>query len=108
MSIMLGKYYFKGPYSSLHKLDNSPGLYAIHCQENEQQILDVGEADQIKNKIKTHERMKCWLYHSQEKGIAVSAYYTDDWTTEERQNAALELRKRYSPPCGNNNDQKIY
>ena len=108
MSIMLGKYYFQGPYSSLNQLQNKPGLYAVHCQEEEKKILDLGEAAQIKDRIKTHERMKCWLRCSDGQGISVSAYYTRHWNQMNRKKAILKLRKKFSPPCGKKSDGKLY
>ncbi|MFW5984774.1 MAG: hypothetical protein ACOCQ1_00715 [Halanaerobiaceae bacterium] len=108
MSIMLGKYYFKGPYSSLNELENKPGLYAVHCQEEERKILDIGEAAMIRDRIKTHERMKCWLRWSEDQGIAVSAYYTKHWTQTNRMKAVNKLRDKYSPPCGKKIDGKLF
>ena len=108
MNITIGKYNFQGPYSSLNKLKNKPGLYAVHRLDDKQVILDLGEAAMIKDRIKTHERMKCWLRCSRTQGIAISAYYTRHWTQSSRMQTINNLRKQYSPPCGKKSDGKLF
>lgn len=108
MSIKVGKYTFEGPYSSLNKLEDKPGLYAVHRQDNNREILDLGEAAMIKDRIKTHERMKCWLRCSHSRGIAISAYYTKHWTQSNRMKTIKNLRKKYSPPCGKKSDGRLF
>ncbi len=109
MSILVGKYTFTGPFKSLNKLKNKPGLYAVHCPEKKgYKLIDLGEAAMIRDRIKSHERMKCWLLHSQNRGITLSVYYTKNWPQTNRMKVVKELREIYNPPCGKKTDGKLY
>jgi hypothetical protein len=43
------------------ELKNRSGIYAILCQtDNKCKLIDVGESGKVKNRIKNHNRKKCW------------------------------------------------
>ncbi len=100
MSILIGNYRFEGPYTSTTKIEDKPGIYAIHCyHKNEYQLIDLGEAAQLRARIESHERMKCWQKNCPGY-FAVSVFYTPHWTQMGRMELQQKLRKIYNPPCG--------
>ena len=49
MSISIGNYSFEGPYTNITNLQDSSGVYAIHCNhDGKYYILDVGESATVK------------------------------------------------------------
>ena len=61
MSMKVGKYEFEGPYSSKDDLNDESGVYAIHCRRDDKYyLIDIGESDKVKSRIKNHEREDCW------------------------------------------------
>ncbi len=107
MSIFIGKYKFQGPYTSNSKLEDRPGIYAIHCYEDgKYMLLDIGESARVKSRVLSHDRINCWQ-HNCSGNITVSVYYTPHWTQEGRSKLQERLRKLYSPPCGKKSDGLI-
>ncbi|MFP4661906.1 MAG: hypothetical protein ACLFPF_06945 [Halanaerobiales bacterium] len=101
MSIKIANYQFDGPYTSLKKLENRAGIYVVHChKDNKYYIIDIGESAMVRNRVERHERMKCWLRHSDGGDIAVSVYYTNHWSQDGRSKFVKKLREEYNPPCG--------
>ncbi|MFW5992414.1 MAG: hypothetical protein ACOCQN_04405 [Halanaerobiaceae bacterium] len=107
MGIMIGKYKFEGPYLSMKKLKNRAGLYAIHTlTDTEYRLIDIGEAPMVKDRVFSHERMKCWLRNCRE-NIYVSAYYTPHWSQMGRKKLVNKIRSQLNPPCGSKLDGKF-
>lgn len=107
MGMKVDKYDFEGPYTSINKLKNRAGLYAIHTlKDNKYCLIDIGEAAMVKDRVHSHERMKCWLRHCKEK-IYVSVLYTPHWTQMGRKKLANKLRTQLDPPCGSKLDGKF-
>lgn len=100
MGIKLGNYQFQGPYTTTTSLENKPGIYAIHClHKNKYSLLDIGESAQVRSRVESHERMKCWQKNCEET-ITVSVYYTSHWSQQGRAELSDRLRQLYNPPCG--------
>ena len=52
MSILIGKYEFDGPYSSVADLEEKPGLYAVlHYEGKEYELIHVAESHNIRDRI---------------------------------------------------------
>ncbi len=109
MGVQIDKYNFEGPYKSLNKLKNKPGIYAIHGKNNDHlKLIDIGEAAMIRDRIKTHERMKCWFKYNYGHTITVSVYYTKHWNQGSRMKVVRKLRHKLSPPCGKKTDGNLF
>jgi predicted GIY-YIG superfamily endonuclease len=99
MSIKIEGYEFEGPFASTDYLKNSSGVYVIHYKDNddEYQRLDVGESDDVKDRVETHNRKECWIKNANEKTITASAYYCNN---NERMIVEKKIRGNSDLPCG--------
>ncbi len=101
LTIKIGGYQFDGPYTSMKKLENKAGIYVVHTYINKKYyIIDIGESAMIRDRMKGHERMKCWLKYSGDGTIAIAVHYTTHWSQDGRSKLAKKLRNRFDPPCG--------
>ena len=94
-------YQFDGAYKSADSLEARSGVYIIWsaCEEN-WHVIDVGESDNVRERIKNHERKDCWVENSS-CDIYYSATYTSNLTKEGRFQIEQKIRKLKNPPCGN-------
>jgi excinuclease UvrABC nuclease subunit len=100
MSITVGNYSFEGPYTDTSKLEDSSGVYAIHClRDSKYYLIDVGESASVKNRVESHDRQVCWKRECK-KTLTVSVLYTPNKQQTGRMEIEQELRKQYDPPCG--------
>jgi hypothetical protein len=99
--IPIGYYNFDGPYPTLSKIENRPGLYAIISEYYDKHyLLDVGQSDDVKKAIKNHERRKCWEKYRKGR-IRYAVYYTPEAGPKKRTSIENEIRKIYETiPCG--------
>ena len=98
--IPIAQYPFEGPHRSVKKIENSPGVLAVVCEElGKYYLLDVDHSDDVKKAIQNHERRKCWeKYH---RGlIRYAVLYERNFPNEAREDIEKEIRKKYrSIPC---------
>lgn len=100
MSITIGKYTFDGPYTSIDRLEDRSGVYAIICQrEGKNYLIDVGESATVKSRVETHDRKNCWERKCQGT-LAMAAYYTPNLQQPGRMAIEQEIRNQHSVPCG--------
>jgi hypothetical protein len=100
MPITIAKYTFDGPYTSVDKLEDRSGVYAIICQkEGKNYLIDVGESSTMKSRVKTHDRKDCWEENC-EGTLAVAVYYTPNSQQPGRMAIEQEIRDQYDVPCG--------
>ncbi len=95
--IMLGRYEFEGPYNFVIHIKAASGVFAIICEsEGKSIVLDVGEAEVVRDAIQRNPNIPCWRKNC--KGFPrLAAYYCNE---EDRVRIARELREQFSPPCG--------
>lgn len=99
MSIKIANYEFDGPYQSLDKIKNQPGLYAIILQtEKNNFLLDLGESENIKSKIESHERKNLWEKYATQGNLVYSTCYVEDDNKKEREKIIDEINKVYRTP----------
>jgi len=81
-------YYFDGPYSNPNKLQKKAGVYLIICQVSYEKCnyLDVGESDDVKNRVKNHKRSDC----------SNSIYYSATYIPKKAERLKLEKKIRNS------------
>ena len=59
-------------------------------------VVDVGESENIQNRVANHDRTPCWRGQGHAE-LAVAAIYADE---RNRMLIERELRQQYNPPCG--------
>jgi hypothetical protein len=101
MTIKVGQYEFEGPHTSIEKLEDRSGVYAIHClrADGKYYLIDVGESATVKTRVEGHDRKPCWQEHCTGT-LTVSVYYTPNLQQTGRKVVEQELRNLYNPPCG--------
>jgi hypothetical protein len=100
MAIALAGYPFDGPFDDMEDTQDQPGVFAVVCGAVQPQVhvVDVGEADRIRERLQTHERTPCWERDCEE--IRYVAHYTPNLDAEARQRIEAEIREEYDPVCG--------
>jgi len=97
MAIQLGKYLFDGPFASIDKLKNKPGVYAIICiVYREFFLLDVGESTRMRTRIENHEKKSSWIKKCHGE-LTIFVRYTPFLEQEGRSKIEKELRELYHP-----------
>lgn len=93
-------YQFEGAYTSCEYLRSRSGVYVIWCEnEGKWTVLDVGEAADVKERVKNHDRTDCWAQNCS--GIiCYSATYTPNRQQTKRIEIEERIRKLTNPPCG--------
>lgn len=94
--MLFAGYQFEGP----HPLDGTnwegvPAVYVI--LDNKDAVIDVGETDNLKDRLANHERRPCWERNCDGE-IFVAARKEDSGPTRRRIEG--EIREEYDPPCG--------
>lgn len=93
-------YQFEGTYTSRESLRSRSGVYVIWCEnEGKWTVLDVGEAADVKERVKTHDRADCWE-NKCSGTIYYSATYTPNLQQAERMKIEQRIRNLANPPCG--------
>lgn len=101
MTITIGDYTFEGPYTNTSSLKDNSGVYAIHCNRDENYyLIDVGESSTVKSRVDNHDRADCWKNNCSGT-LTVSVLYTPNKQQGGRMEIEQELRNQYNPPCGN-------
>lgn len=98
MSFIENGYVFQGPYLSPSELPTYSGVYLVTYKIGSQDIvLDIGQAENIRERIETHDRKACW--NNIRKG---PLYYYATNVQSDLLRGMLEhsLRQKYNPLCG--------
>ena len=86
---------FEGPYLLDANFNEVPAVYLISDQNNKP--IDVGQTDNLKNRIPNHERTNCWLRSANGQ---VHVYCLVDSSEENRENIERNIRNSHSFSCG--------
>ena len=98
--VKVGGYDFFGWLYSVSSLHEDPGVYAVGCEKNGiTKVIDVGETDNIQDRIKKHDRKDCWEKECKDGEIIYSEYRTNV-SKEKRMEIEKEIREKEDPPCG--------
>ena len=92
-------YKFDGPYDSPDSLQPIAGVYAIWCGDELDELLDVGESDNVRDRVSDHERADCWEQNCTGT-IYYSATYMPFSDEDERRRVEQEIRRLTNAPCG--------
>lgn len=100
MGINRWGYEFDGPYFDPNDLSEDPGVYLVECLDNnERTILDVGESDNVRNRVFNHDRKACWIENCKER-IYYSAAYMIYTPEEEKRELESRIRNSENVICG--------
>lgn len=99
MAIKLGKYSFTGPFTSIKKLRDRPGVYAIVCKvDREYFLLDVGEGSKLRTKVESHDKKACWTKNCNGQ-LMIYVRYTKFLKQHGRKLVEQELTELFHPDC---------
>ncbi|MFK7825711.1 MAG: hypothetical protein AB8G05_16280 [Oligoflexales bacterium] len=99
MAIAINEFDFDGPYADHSNLKTKPGIYAVMVWKgNYWRLLDVGESQNVVEKLGNHERQGEWFLYSKNKDRAYAAFYEED--ESKRKEIEGAIRTKSNPPCG--------
>lgn len=101
--MIISNYNFEGPYSlsELEVIQNVSGVYVIICDNILTKTpMDVGESGELRERLKNHERLKCWRDHCKGGSVQVFVHYTKGMREDERKKIEQRIRSSYKLPCG--------
>lgn len=95
--MLIGRYYFEGPYQVGKKLIDRASVYVI--LDADDRVVDVGQSGETGTRLLTHERKPCW---DRQGGswFAVRWMSSDRYSREDREQVEHEIRRSENPPCG--------
>lgn len=100
MSIKIGDYNFEGPFITTDSISDDSGVYCILCKNDQQyNVIDIGESATPKTRLDTHDRRTCWKRECNGT-VYFSILYTPQKHQAGRMEIEQELRDIYNPPCG--------
>lgn len=86
-------YPFEGPYAITTSFNQVAGVYLITNVEGK--IIDVGETDDLKNRIPGHERAECWS-----KNLGENLWFHFESNQQRRLVKEKNIRDAHRPICG--------
>jgi hypothetical protein len=93
-------YEFDGPYFDPSDLSEDPGVYLIeYVDKGKRIILDVGESDNVRDRVFRHERKDCWEANCIGR-IFYSVAYMLYSSEEERRALESSIRHSENVICG--------
>jgi hypothetical protein len=93
-------YEFEGVFKSEDALKEQSGVYVIWDERGLiWKVLDVGEAENVKARVRDHERKDCWVKNCSGT-ICYSAIYTPELDAEGRRAIEKKIRQISDPACG--------
>lgn len=93
LSILIGKYDFDGPYTSVAELKDRPGLYAVlHYEGDDYELIHIGEAYNVKESLQLSKA----AYTSSPMGsIMLVACYTPQRGSRERKLMVEDIQREF-------------
>ena len=101
MGISIRGYDFEGPFNTPDSLHHCAGVFVVLCKhERGWRILDVDEAESIRQSVARHYRAGCWAKNCPT-GPFFAVHYPRDLTRIGREVVARSIRRKYPRmPCG--------
>ncbi len=84
---------FKGPFELRTHFNNVAGIYVITTIGNK--IIDVGETDNLQERISGHERKSCWTTN-----MGCKLFFYQEKREVQRLEIEKQIRNAYNPICG--------
>ncbi len=101
MSFEKWSFTFEGAFESPDPLPEVAGVYVVwrRCSKDEWDVLDVGQAENVRQRLIVHDRKDCWKRHC--KGtIYYSARLMPLSDKAERIKVEASIRDQAVPLCG--------
>ena len=93
-------YQFDGIFYDPSRLQPFPGVYIVWCiTGNDWQALDVGEAEDVRERLLNHDRKECWTSNCRGT-IFFSAIYTRGMHQQRRMDIEANIMRQAKPVCG--------
>lgn len=94
----IATYPFDGPFEATSTLRKRSGVYVITTiqADGTHDVVDVGESNDIRERVENHDRQNCWNSHIK-RGLFAAALYCDEIR---RLEIEADIRQYFMPPCG--------
>lgn len=92
-TIIYEGYTFNGPFSINASFSEAAGIYLITNSNGN--IVDVGETENLKERISNHERHNCWT-----KNGGINLYFHHENNESQRLAKEKLFRSKSNPVCG--------
>ena len=86
-------YSFDGPHGITTIFNPVSGIYVITTLGNT--IVDVGETDNLQERISSHDRKSCWT-----RNMGCKLFFYHEARQEQRLEIEKQIRSAYNPVCG--------
>jgi len=90
-------YNFDGGYYTPERLQAEPGIYMVFAN---QKIIDIGESENIQDRLQNHDRKDCWQRYAKGSTIYYAAHYMQGSSQDQRRTVEAVFRSKDKPPCG--------
>ena len=99
IKIPQGSFIFEGPLANLDALQALAGVYLVMHQtaKKKLRIIDIGSSDDVRQRLKHHERLYCWRNYSNDENRFFGVRYCNQ---QDRNLIENWLRDYYQPVCG--------
>jgi hypothetical protein len=97
MTQLIAGYSFHGPYFDARFLPLSSGVYVI--TDSRMQVLDVGESENLADRVANHDRSSCWARNASGP-IGAWVLSMPGSSTDSRRSVERAVRFQTSPTCG--------
>lgn len=99
MPVNIEGYSFSGPHSIDATFKPLAGVYIIYTADyTSKKWLDVGETDNLANRISSHERRLCWKRNAED--LKINLAFLQINNEQRRLTVEAKLRKKLNPICG--------
>jgi predicted GIY-YIG superfamily endonuclease len=88
---------FEGGYQDPNSFRAEPGIYMVYANKK---VMDIGESDNVRNRLLTHNRKDCWQRNSSGSKIHYAVNYMPNSSQEQRIQLEQKLRDLEQLPCG--------
>jgi len=98
--IQIAGVWFEGPFVSTAQIRNVSGVYVVASNDRQPSgqhyWLDVGQSDELKDRLDAHDRAECWQRNSMRGWVYYVSYCIEPMRTRLEQAARAAL----NPACG--------
>lgn len=89
------EYVFDGPHSINTNFNEVAGIYIITKDVSAINKIDIGETENLKERIPNHERRNCWKNYN-----GTYLWFHHEKNEKDRLEKEKKLRNYFNPPCG--------
>jgi len=91
---------FEGPFLRPEDVPAGAGVYVpMDHRAREYFITDVGESNEVRGRLISHERAGCWRRHTRGE-LMFFVRFMPGSTADQRRTEEKRIRDHFNPPCG--------